>query len=65
MALENLSTDGSRSALFLSIRWLARRGWQEPPGVTLRREVCAVAAVVEHGSEFFTRLRVPGAERCV
>jgi len=38
----------------------ARRGWQEPPRVTLRREVCAAAAGANTEREFFARLRDSG-----
>jgi hypothetical protein len=39
----------------------ARRGWQEAPRVTLRREVCAAAAAASTEQEFFARLRESGA----
>jgi hypothetical protein len=38
----------------------ARRGWAEPPRVTLRREVCAAAAGAGTEEEFFTRLAGSG-----
>jgi hypothetical protein len=38
----------------------ARRGWAEPPRVTLRREVCTAAAATGSEDEFFTRLRAAG-----
>ena len=34
----------------------ARRGWAEPPRVTLRREVCTAAAGAGTEQEFFARL---------
>jgi len=38
----------------------ARRGWAEPPRVTLRREVCTAAAGACTEQEFFTRLADAG-----
>jgi hypothetical protein len=38
----------------------ARRGWAEPPRVTLRREVCTAAAGARTEQEFFTRLAGAG-----
>ena len=38
----------------------ARRGWAEPPRVTLRREVCTAAAGAGTEQEFFARLRAAG-----
>jgi hypothetical protein len=38
----------------------ARRGWAEPPRVTLRREVCTAAAAAGSEREFFARLRAAG-----
>jgi hypothetical protein len=38
----------------------ARRGWAEPPRVTLRREVCAAAAGASSEQEFFARLDQAG-----
>jgi len=38
----------------------ARRGWDEPPRVTLRREVCTAAAGAATEREFFTRLAAAG-----
>ncbi len=38
----------------------ARRGWGEPPRVTLRREVCASAAGARTEQEFFARLQRAG-----
>jgi hypothetical protein len=37
-----------------------RRGWAEPPRVTLCREVCTAAAAAGSEQEFFTRLRAAG-----
>jgi len=37
-----------------------RRGWDEPPRVTLRREVCAAAGGARSEQEFFTRLAEAG-----
>src|SRR5258708_3381547 len=37
-----------------------RRGWAEPPRVTLRREVCTVAAGAGTEQEFFARLNDAG-----
>lgn len=37
-----------------------RRGWAEPPRVTLRREVCTAAAGASTEQEFFTRLGQAG-----
>jgi hypothetical protein len=45
----------------------ARRGWGEPPRVTLRREVCTAAAGAYGEQEFFTRLAEAGVavrKRC-
>ncbi len=39
----------------------ARRGWAEPPRVTLRREVCTAAAGARHGTRVF---HPPGPSRC-
>ena len=38
----------------------ARRGWEEPPRVTLRREVCTAAAGARTEQEFFDRLSRTG-----
>ena len=38
----------------------ARRGWDEPPRITLRREVCTAAAGAGSEQEFFTRLAASG-----
>ena len=38
----------------------ARRGWGEPPRVTLRREVCTAAAGASTEQEFFARLAEAG-----
>jgi hypothetical protein len=38
----------------------ARRGWEEPPRVTLRREVCTAAAGARTEQEFFDRLSQTG-----
>jgi hypothetical protein len=38
----------------------ARRGWAEPPRVTLRREVCTAAAGARTEAEFFSRLAQAG-----
>jgi hypothetical protein len=38
----------------------ARRGWAEPPRLTLRREVCAAAASASTEQEFFARLKEAG-----
>jgi hypothetical protein len=38
----------------------ARRGWDEPPRVTLRREVCTAAAGARTEQEFFARLQQAG-----
>jgi hypothetical protein len=38
----------------------ARRGWSEPPRITLRREVCTAAAGARTEQEFFTRLADAG-----
>jgi hypothetical protein len=38
----------------------ARRGWEEPPRVTLRREVCTAAAGARTEQEFFDRLARAG-----
>ena len=38
----------------------ARRGWAEPPRVTLRREVCTAAAGAGTEQEFFARLADAG-----
>jgi hypothetical protein len=38
----------------------ARRGWDEPPRVTLRREVCTAAAGARTEQEFFARLADAG-----
>ncbi len=38
----------------------ARRGWGEPPRVTLRREVCTAAAAARTEQEFFARLAEAG-----
>ena len=38
----------------------ARRGWGEPPRVTLRREVCVAAAGARTEQEFFARLAEAG-----
>jgi MobA/VirD2-like, nuclease domain len=38
----------------------ARRGWAEPPRVTVRREVCTAAAGAGSAREFFARLRAAG-----
>jgi hypothetical protein len=38
----------------------ARRGWDEPPRVTLRREVCTAAAGARTEHEFFARLQQAG-----
>jgi hypothetical protein len=38
----------------------SRRGWEEPPRVTLRREVCTAAAGASTEEEFFTRLAQAG-----
>ena len=38
----------------------ARRGWQEPPRTTLRREVCTAAAGARTEQEFFSRLQDAG-----
>ena len=40
----------------------ARRGWSEPPRVTLRREVCTAAAGARTEHEFFTRLAQAGVQ---
>jgi len=37
-----------------------RRGWAEPPRVTLRRQVCTAAAGARDEQEFFTRLQAAG-----
>src|ERR1039457_2486008 len=37
-----------------------RRGWAEPPRVTLRREVCTAAAGARTEQDFFTRLNEAG-----
>jgi len=37
-----------------------RRGWAEPPRVTLRRQVCTAAAGARDEQEFFTRLKAAG-----
>ena|ERR1017187_8095184 len=37
-----------------------RRGWAEPPRVTLRREVCTAAAGARTEQDFFTRLSEAG-----
>jgi len=37
-----------------------RRGWAEPPRLTLRREVCAAAATASTEQEFFVRLKEIG-----
>jgi hypothetical protein len=37
-----------------------RRGWDEAPRVTLRREVCTAAAAAKTEHEFFERLRREG-----
>jgi hypothetical protein len=45
----------------------ARRGWGEPPRVTLRREVCTAAAGARSEQEFFIRLTEAGVavrKRC-
>lgn len=41
---------------------VARRGWSEPPRVTLRREVCTAAAGARTEHEFFTRLAQAGVQ---
>ena len=38
----------------------SRRGWEEPPRVTLRREVCTAAAGASTEEEFFARLAQAG-----
>ena len=38
----------------------ARRGWREPPRITLRREVCTAAAGARSEQEFFARLAGAG-----
>ncbi|MBO0815225.1 MAG: hypothetical protein J2P30_08795 [Actinobacteria bacterium] len=38
----------------------SRRGWEEPPRVTLRREVCTAAAGAATEQEFFTHLQPAG-----
>ena len=40
----------------------SRRGWEEPPRVTLRREVCTAAAGASTEEEFFGRLAQAGVQ---
>jgi hypothetical protein len=50
----------SRRATRAESEQTARRGWSEPPRVTLRREVCTAAAGARTEQEFFTRLAKAG-----
>src|SRR5215470_3599670 len=50
----------ARQATRAETEQAARRGWAEPPRVTLRREVCTAAAAAGSEQEFFTRLRAAG-----
>jgi hypothetical protein len=50
----------ARGATRAETEQAARRGWGEPPRVTLRREVCTAAAGASTEQEFFARLGQAG-----